>query len=97
MFNPGTRSNGNSYQRPNTLPVDQLGVGQFMVSICMSDAKRVREVKREVLAGFVESSNKTDYGGRPTLTQHCTKSLTQGFRRLSGSTYCGKLRKSENN
>ena len=45
----GTRANGGVYDRASTLPVDQLGLGQIMVSASLSEAQRSQEVKRKVL------------------------------------------------
>ena len=63
----GTRSNGQSYQRVSTLPVDQLGLGMIMASQALTPTERVAEVKKKVLAGLVNGG--VSSGGRQTLME----------------------------
>ncbi len=65
----GTRSNGNSYSRVSTLPVDQVGLGQIMVSQTLSPVERVAEVKKKVLANLLGSGAVVGAGGRQTLME----------------------------
>ena len=65
----GTRASGGAYLRPSTLPVNQLGIGQIMVSSALSEADMAREVKRKVLASLLEGGGIVGSGGRQTLME----------------------------
>ena len=65
----GKRANSNNYSRKSTLPVDQLGIGMIMVSSSLSDAEKLREVKRKVMSNLLSNGNGTDYNSRQTIME----------------------------
>ena len=65
----GKRANSNTYSRKSTLPVDQLGIGMIMVSSSLSDAEKLKEVRRKVMSSLLSNGNGTDYGGRQTVLE----------------------------
>ncbi len=65
----GKRANSKTYSRKSTLPVDQLGIGQIMISSSLSDADKLKEVKRKVLSNLLSNGNGTDYNSRQTVME----------------------------